>query len=646
MKRALIQTTAVFAAAVFCTVLLPWQTAIAQVGPDAWFFEIDGDYGDFLADLYSDGGDPEYLPSLDVNLANDPAHSWGRRQSPCDNWAHTTEAPYMGSQSYRAHCDGAGPQRRTEQMILSDWIPDADDSQRYLSLAFRLKELPTAISRGYVGQLHQGGTGAPPFRFQWEYMCPPDSAECGYYITMGTRYGPDPANTSFVEFGPALGGGRRGFAVELGVWYHMLLRISIIPDPAFAPCPGGGEIQAWLMDNATGERFEVGYYAGRIGYNQGSGACSFQWKCGIYANDADWITQDYDNVAYGKRWNNITKNRLVGYHKTVLNLWCNEGSGILVNDRSYSWNGGQPGDPVADYDNDGTIQGSALWNVGGVANGGSLRFNGSNYVAVPMDDTDFDFGNYCTAACWFRTTNHPTDNKGLLLIDEFSSNYKVRLYMSDTNLSFGIRHTNGSNASVNYGFPAGTYADGEWHHALGTFNRFAPDGQRLKLYVDGQKVLQIPASDLPMLRGEDRLVVGKFSVSGLFVGDIDEVLVRNYAMTENEVLELYRYYVPASAIGDLADADPKPAIASRPNPTAGQTTIRFTVPRRARATLTIFDPTGRIVAMPFEDEVDVGEHEAVWDGRDRDGRRSPSGTYYYRLESGGWTGSGRVTLIR
>lgn len=629
---------------------LVWTIALvpvadAQVGPEAWFFEIDADYGDWLQDLWLDS-DPLYLPALDVNLDDaDITHSWGRRQSPCDNWAHITESPYMGSQSYRAHCEGTGDQRRTEQMILAGWVPDAGDDQRFFSLAFRLKDLPEFVTGGFLGQLHQGGSGRPPFRFRWDYLCPPDSSECGYYIGMGVYHGHQP-DEHFVPMGAPLGGGYHGFEVSPDVWYRMVFRISILPDPIYDPCPGTGEVQAWLMDNATGEWIEVGYYAGPLGYNEGS-ACTFQWKVGIYGNNADTMTQDYDNVAYGKRWYRITKNYLVGYQKTVLDFWFDEGSGNFVRDRSYWWNGGQPGDPYTDYDNDGVIQGAPLWNTSGVAHGGSLRFDGSNYVAVPMDITDFDFGNYLTAGCWFRTTSRPVDNKGLLFIDEFSSTWKVKLYMSDANLSFGVRHTDGSHETINLAFPAGTYADGKWHHALGTFNRFSPDHQRLKLYIDGALVDQIEGADMPVLRGDDRLVVGKYSVDGYFVGDIDEVLVRNYAMTETEVADLYHFYYPAAGVEEESTGDDGFAlIGNQPNPVSSTTAIRFAVPTRSRTTVAIFDSSGRLVARPFDSVAEPGEHQVMWDGRGEDGAALVSGVYFVRVESGGSSRAGQVVLMK
>ena len=213
-------------------------------------------------------------------------------------------------------------------MLLDGWYPDSpDNSQRYFSLAFRLVDLPVTPvpdTRGFIAQLHQGGKDPIPFRMQWEYLCPPHSAACSYYVTMLIRSNGDP-----VEFGPPIAGSqtnRKGIAVPLNVWTHMLFRFR-------TPGKEAGEAQVWLMDNSTGSWSELGYYnLGAVGST--SGEPNFQWKVGIYANPRHTITIDYDNLVYGKRWNNVTKNRLTGYHKTVLNLRFDEGQGSIASDQS------------------------------------------------------------------------------------------------------------------------------------------------------------------------------------------------------------------------------------------------------------------------------------------------------------------------
>jgi hypothetical protein len=64
------------------------------------------------------------------------------------------------------------------------------------------------------------------------------------------------------------------------------------------------------------------------------------------------------------------------------------------------------------------------------------------------------------------------------------------------------------------------------------------DHRRVKLYIDGARVQQIEGLDLPIRRGTNRLTVGKFSVSGYFVGDLDDVSVLNYTMTDEDVRSL------------------------------------------------------------------------------------------------------------
>lgn len=143
-----------------------------------------------------------------------------------------------------------------------------------------------------------------------------------------------------------------------------------------------------------------------------------------------------------------------------------------------------------------------------------------------------------TVSAWFRTTSTPSENKGLVMIDEFSTSWKLLLYMKGIGIAFGVRHP-GTYSRLDHSFPLGRYADNQWHLVTGTYNRFAPVGQRIKLYIDGQKVMEGAGADLPILRGDNQLVVGKYSVGGFFQGDIDDVGLFNYTMTDEDVESLW-----------------------------------------------------------------------------------------------------------
>jgi hypothetical protein len=529
----------------------------AQVTPSTWFFELDGDYDSVIADLGGDG-------IAEITDGVQPARysSWARQTSVSSrDWAHVehvlvrphrrsprdtrTVFPYMGQRMYEVRCDAHQPEtddpRRNEQMILNHWTA-GPDSRRYFTFAFMMAVAPPIGARTYITQWHQDGNHQPPIRLSW------NNDNGAHALAFGVWSDGIDADNRMVEAFHALGS---PIPAAPGVWYRFMVQVT----------PGrNGQVAVWQMDNQTGLWVQFASHEGPVGfryrkwedkvnrpYAPGRGTpaaeyltgtdLEYQWKIGQYVNDTDPLRIYYDNIAYGKRWTQATKGRLNGYHKTVLSLPFEEGGGSVVNDLSFRANGGEQGDPVHDYDNDGVIAGTPRWNAQGVA-GRCLRLDGATHVHVPMDVTDFDFGNYVSVSLWFRTTNHPADNKGLLFIDEFASTWKLKLYMSDAGLLFGVKHPDETYTLANHAFAPGTYADGQWHHVVGTFNRFAGGG-RLKLYVDGQLRAALPGHDKPMLRGNNRLVVGKFSEQGLFVGDLDEVLLRNYAMSQQEVAELY-----------------------------------------------------------------------------------------------------------
>jgi hypothetical protein len=83
-----------------------------------------------------------------------------------------------------------------------------------------------------------------------------------------------------------------------------------------------------------------------------------------------------------------------------------------------------------------------------------------------------------------------------------------------------------------------------------------------------------------------------------------------------------------------------------PNPFAGGTTIRYTLPAEGRVQLRIFDVTGRLIRTLVNGPAKAGQNRVVWDGRDHEGHKLSSGVYFYRLESGTETATRKVLLLR
>ncbi|MEZ4647878.1 MAG: PQQ-binding-like beta-propeller repeat protein [Candidatus Eisenbacteria bacterium] len=78
-----------------------------------------------------------------------------------------------------------------------------------------------------------------------------------------------------------------------------------------------------------------------------------------------------------------------------------------------------------------------------------------------------------------------------------------------------------------------------------------------------------------------------------------------------------------------------------PNPSVPGQSISFRSPDGTDGRLLFLDPAGRRVG-----EAQLRDGAGVWDGKGADGRDVAPGVYFYRLEAGGSTGSGRIIRVR
>ncbi|MGD8628954.1 MAG: T9SS type A sorting domain-containing protein, partial [bacterium] len=93
---------------------------------------------------------------------------------------------------------------------------------------------------------------------------------------------------------------------------------------------------------------------------------------------------------------------------------------------------------------------------------------------------------------------------------------------------------------------------------------------------------------------------------------------------------------PRTAGVTPGDADERPRAELRlyqnaPNPFAGGTVIRFSVPSQMRAQIAVYDVMGREVRVLTDSTLEPGNHQVEWDGRDLHGKQVSSGIYFYRF---------------
>jgi len=86
---------------------------------------------------------------------------------------------------------------------------------------------------------------------------------------------------------------------------------------------------------------------------------------------------------------------------------------------------------------------------------------------------------------------------------------------------------------------------------------------------------------------------------------------------------------------------------NHPNPFNPSTTISFTLPSSSPVSLRIYDVAGKLVRDLISGQtMQVGNSEAVWDGKDYGGKSVSAGVYFYRLNAGEFSETKRMALVK
>lgn len=110
-----------------------------------------------------------------------------------------------------------------------------------------------------------------------------------------------------------------------------------------------------------------------------------------------------------------------------------------------------------------------------------------------------------------------------------------------------------------------------------------------------------------------------------------------------------------SIVGVIADPPhgsenetPSPAMLGKnyPNPFNPRTTVTIDLPRGGEVSLCVLDLRGRCVRVLFNQTLEAGRHQAVWDGLNDRGEPAPSGTYLFRVSTGSGSDTEKIALVR
>jgi len=83
-----------------------------------------------------------------------------------------------------------------------------------------------------------------------------------------------------------------------------------------------------------------------------------------------------------------------------------------------------------------------------------------------------------------------------------------------------------------------------------------------------------------------------------------------------------------------------------PNPFNPETTISYQLPKNGEVELVVYNLKGQKVKQLISDQLSAGQHSAIWNGRDNNGKSVSSGIYFYKLNTENYEKTKRMVLMK
>jgi len=83
-----------------------------------------------------------------------------------------------------------------------------------------------------------------------------------------------------------------------------------------------------------------------------------------------------------------------------------------------------------------------------------------------------------------------------------------------------------------------------------------------------------------------------------------------------------------------------------PNPFNPNTNIEFSLSEETNVKLSVYDLTGKIIKEIVNTQMQIGNHNIVWDGTRTDGVKVGAGVYLYKLQTDNFSESKKMILLK
>jgi flagellar hook assembly protein FlgD len=83
-----------------------------------------------------------------------------------------------------------------------------------------------------------------------------------------------------------------------------------------------------------------------------------------------------------------------------------------------------------------------------------------------------------------------------------------------------------------------------------------------------------------------------------------------------------------------------------PNPFNPSTNLHYVVKDGGVVTMDIYNVRGQLIKSFNANHAKAGDYRFVWDGKDMNGREVSSGVYFYRMNSGKYSASKKMIMMK
>jgi hypothetical protein len=124
-------------------------------------------------------------------------------------------------------------------------------------------------------------------------------------------------------------------------------------------------------------------------------------------------------------------------------------------------------------------------------------------------------------------------------------------------------------------------------------------------------------------------------------------LAGNYRIWNNRI-DMGCYEFGSEPVGNEDDIHPEvcATMYNYPNPFNPSTTICFNLLKASHVNLAVYNIRGQIVRQLADENMPLGKHQVVWDGKDEGGKACGSGVYFYRLSTSEISVTKKMLLLK